>query len=325
MKKNDVIVPRVYNLTYNESFTDFYVIKDKPPLCDIKIGNLDIIQASALNTLALNWFNETVRNATLSYVTNGNEFDITMNATQILPNSRLKDSNSHHLSFEYEGIIYDVFGLNTTETDFGYTLEFFGRKYATSIIEALVPFYSIIKNLYPDFLSFIVRLAEFMLSFQFTAVTEGMYYVPYIPLLNDGREHYIISRGPSANFVKALNIEDMKGILFNSFELSPTFLHMGMSLLTQYKKQNKMLNVYDETTIWAGKDDLIQNTISYSTKNRMFHVTNAYEETCVFAAICSEDDRWVPYCEQVLSNSGKKNGTLEFENIFNTAKELYDK
>ena len=314
---------KIQNLSIQYNDTEpsysFPIIKTKPLFCTNKIGELDIVQASALNTFVFTWNNETLVNETIRFITQ-NRFDAYLNISNFTENKPTYDEIPL-FSFTTSSNVYQIFGINLTSKEFGCFIELLTRNLSLNLVRAIVPFFNVMRGIFTELFSLVMKISQYFFGIQSYAEVTGESFVPYINEPFDDGSHYVISRSIYATFIKALN-KKMNGILFNNIELPYSFSLPSLSPFISRVDQPNMISVNWKDSIYANTDTLIQNTDIISTPFSSLKMSNPFHETCYLAAIC-DPEKWYNFCIQVLAEENV-NGTEKYEYFIDQAYKLYN-
>lgn len=284
--------------TFNYTISPEY----RMPFCSMKYGILDPIQLALLNTIHpfTNPFNSTVFNETLRYLKEEIQdfqifnFDI--------------DIMKFYITSDSQDMIVYTFGGLSNKGAYGIAFEAVIQRLLPNLLNNLIPFYSFLNNLFSDFFSTVIRLGEFL----FCGSTDSSELVLIMENKSKNEDINITDKFYVGQTVGAfvlkeltLSLTTLKGISFDG-NLASHSLLVQNKFFEEHHNPFNILNIYSGDSVLKGgmEKDFFNNVLLPSFFS-MSHVPDVFETVCMTAALCSTDDRYFPYCQQVLSRDGE--------------------
>jgi hypothetical protein len=315
------------NYQYKENSTTA-VLEHRPHFCTIKFGEYDLIQLSALNVLSVYTdkksngqcrpregyeksyleilkyiFGETVAGS-FSHIC----FDSILGTSIFY----FKDSLNEKTQFIIARPIYD-------SASYGALLELVIQNYIPTIIKSIIPLYSFAIAVINDFMNKLVVITQNV----FTAIpiVDGISIRVYNNIVNQkSKEGYMVGHSIGAYLLKQVSLfAQYDGLIFGSLPLYQTAESIeGTEERSQQTISANLIHLYSpESFIQYFEPKLKINIEIPKPKSALYSVFN---DVCAVAALCSTNDKWLPFCEQLLFNN--KTRSDEYIEIRDKAKDF---
>lgn len=291
-------------------------------------GGLSFLQLVGLQTL------------TSLYTIQGNQF-VLRNGTEKLLNNTLRylfgeDFSLNSISIKPKGEKYlalliglennpgiQFVALSSIDSIYSWAMfiETYIKVILPSVIGAIIPFFQFVKN--------IISFHIFFFSYFGIMSTTRLPHSDSISMsvyrmLNHSIKNVIIGHtigGYIAKFVSSAQSDN--SISFEGFPSVFSLNKLFFSLEEQFStntppNKNMVLNIFTKNIFGVSDDDSSTNVVLKNFYSPM-RIPNVYDTFCHLSSICSTDDTYLPFCNQILSTDGI-NGTQVYSKMLNFAK-----
>lgn len=220
----------------------------------------------------------------------------------------------------YSGTHYIIGGGYEDPWNFGFFIETIGRQYIPSIMENLLPFYSLIRGF---FINDIIRLdwlnKYIFYTDDFLAKEMKSMSKLYNQFNFSKQSLFLIGHSISGTLFKVISFSsDVQGIAFEASdgETNMNYIHKS-HLKKSSDSESQITNVYSKDAITIGNDEKC-NVNGILPKRYKF--PNVFDTACLTAISCSSTMKYVPFCKQVLTQNKKdplKEFNISFESYLN--------
>jgi len=240
-----------------------------------------------------------------------------------------KDTNISRFSFQsvhhfYPAILIDdhltktsILSLGGHDSHLGMALffEMFLKSKIPVAIDKIVPFISVLDSIMPKpmmmlpvlgkYLAFSVPLHEII------SLTIGNNIIKY-----KKQNYSLLFTGHSIGGYIAKDVALFLGVFYNTSFYVTSF--EGINIPTSQNDLFTIFNAHDTNYLWdnvnniyyddsmfGGYDDFIRSNIRLPNFRGSLSPLSVYDSYCIAAARCSENDGFVPFCQQTLSEGSK--------------------
>ena len=330
------IKPPTIKYQYNTS-TQNTILDQRPSFCSTKFGEYDLIQLSVLNTI--NLFTEKREKDDKCVIKEGSESNYFNTLRYVFGDGiggryihRCFDNQLGTSIFYYKASInkYIPFILARSiddKTSWGAFLETLFQQSIPSMIESIIPLYSIVSSLFNNFMTRIVVIMQkiFMIVPLVDGVSKQVYNNVKFNKLIDGKDShvYVVGHSVGSQILKqaALSLP-LEGAVFEGFPLYQTAESVADDTNSDRNDSyinTELLSFYSDNSFISGYDERIKININLPNIKNPLSFLNEIDDACMIAALCSENDKWASFCEQALNIYG--DGVSHYNEIRNAAKE----
>ena len=220
------------------------------------------------------------------------------------------------------GTHYIIGGGFEDQWGFGCLIETFGRKYVPQLFDNIIPFYSFIRSLLRDIFNNLdwfnrkLVYVERLSTNEMTALTEL-----YSQFNFSHESLFTIGHSISGSAQKGVSYyTDINGIVFDSSigENMGDF-ETAVGFERSFETINQITNVYSDGCYLTGIDD---DCLVNGVLPRRYYNPSVYDSACLTVIACSETNKYVHYCKQVLTQNSR-DPIEEFQKSMNAYYEHY--
>ena len=330
--QKDGPVPQIKYI--DNSSTKNYVFEDKPAFCSIRLGDYDIIQLSVLNTISQYHTKKQYKNNRTCIIKPGYESayaetlkyffsdQFTQKYVHICFEEDLGTSLFYDKSrFEDKPPIFLARGIHDF-VSWGAFLEIFFQQFIPSILETIIPLYSFVSSIFSQFITFMIVHMQTIFNATPTSVTISTNVYSQIKSNNFTNAYFVAHSLGSTILKQTALVVPFDGLMFEGLPLYQTAQSDASQADPNYNYtmiNSNIISFYSDNSKISGYDPMIKTNINLPNIKGTLSLLNEIDDACMVAALCSTDDRWVPFCQQALNSSG--NGVERYNQMIEAAKE----
>ena len=320
--------PQLSNLIYsNQSHTNHSVIFNKPSFCFKKFLNqFNFIEFSSFILLPrlfeprinTNYFksnsSKVIYDNLMLYIFE-NKYNFTIN-------SLANDYSILNISFNNNSII--SLGGFETSYDWYFFLELYILLLLPNLIKSIIPFFNIIFSFSPyPFLLFINLFSSlffippvsnlYLNNLNKNSNNYFQYYKNYPLFIGQNIGGYLVKEISKNLPIQGISFEGINNLITKSefeFYKNDNFLKYSIG---------NIYNFYSKDSFFNNIEENIHNNILLPSIKSNYNPLNVFESFSLITAQCSNDDRYVPLCNQLLSYNDN-NGTNIYKLFINLFK-----
>ena len=198
------------------------------------------------------------------------------------------------------GTHYIVGGSYEDSWSVGLFAETIGRKFIPAFLESFLPLYSFIRNMKKELFLRIERFNRHIFYFDIVSTHEIEILENLLNRFNFTQESiFLVGHSISGTIFKGFSFSrDIHGIAFESSdgENNQNLLDKA-SIIKRSNTESKITNIYSYGSIFTGNDN---NCIVNGILPKRYILPNVYETACMTSITCSETNKYVRQCHQVL-------------------------
>ena len=202
------------------------------------------------------------------------------------------------------------------ENTWGYAdlIENIARTFIPSLFGSFIPLYNYVHDLFIDLYD---SFSEFALSFIYVenlANQEMISISNLFSYVNFSRDSFfMIGHTISGTLLKEFSyVNDIRGIVFEATNgIGYARYRVDKNYISNETNIKNIANIYSKGVFYTGEDS------SFSINGALpshFKNPNVYDTTCLVSVTCDKTQKYVPFCQQVLTQGGD-NSIEEFNKI----------
>ena len=299
-----------------------YFPKFRPQFCSSTIGDFDLLHAAPLILLPALFkpqtkvpYNEETVETFINY-TYSNDFDLDDYVIEPLniPIPTLLLYKNSSLSADSKEAInaYVLFGPAKGASNYAMMVETMFYQYLPTIVELIVPFFSIVDSLLHDlfvFTSYFVQTATFNSPYTDQVAIKCMLSIIDILNLNENAGKFsmnLIGAGIGASVAKRIATHQLFqgsfGLLVDGFTADASTSE-GRNQAKFSGLKHNIINVYTSSIFSASEKYF---TVNYKIESFIYLFPTHFNSMCILFSQCATDNRYVPLCTQQLDLSKYK-------------------
>lgn len=201
----------------------------------------------------------------------------------------------------WSGTHYIVGGGYEDRNDVGFLIETVGRQYIPKLFDNVLPFYSLISGLDKETFLRMVWFNSKLFYLDIFSSKETKKILELYKQFNFTHQAlFTVGHSITGTIFKAASFySDIQGITFEAADGENNINFISKSKL-KTSSYNQIINIYSKNSIFTGFD---KNLYINGMLPKRYMFPNVYDTACMTAITCSETEKYVSFCKQVLSQN----------------------